>query len=113
MAKWIAEDGSGFNSSFQIIEVKSSKSKAQERKEIEQQTLLFLKSGGKVVAVERGVSGETPENRKLPSTTFSTSTGNRADRTPLTAEIQAIEARRESMRQRKSRSSRSAGRAAF
>lgn len=79
--------------------MKSFKSKAQERKEIEEQTLLFLKSGGKVVSVERGVSGETAEKRKPPSTIFST--GTKTDRTPLTAEIQAIEARRQSLRQGK------------
>lgn len=84
---------------IQIIEVKAFKSKAQERQEIEQQTHLFLKRGGKVVPVDRGVSGETIENRKMPATTFSG--GEKSERTPLTDEIKAIEARRQSMRQSK------------
>lgn len=79
--------------------MKAFKSKAQEREEIEQQTLLFLKRGGKVISVESGVSGESPENRRHAAFSFSGPARNPADRRPLTSEIQAIEARRQRMRQ--------------
>lgn len=60
---------------------------------------MFLERGGKVVSVDRGVSGEIVGSRKLPASTFAT--GQKTERTLLTDEVKAIEARRQSMRQDK------------
>ncbi|MGI1680025.1 MAG: hypothetical protein K6L75_14885 [Cellvibrionaceae bacterium] len=71
--------------------MKPAKSKAQERRELQQQMENFLKHGGKVNAIESGISGRdigayklTPVNLNEP----------RESRTLLTDEVKAIEARK-------------------
>lgn len=71
--------------------MKPTKSKAQERREIEQQIQDFLQGGGEVQPVAPGVSGREPGSYRLPSVSFD---GPKFDRTPLLEEIKAIEARR-------------------
>jgi hypothetical protein len=72
------------------IAVKTPKSKAQERLEIESQIEEFLREGGMVQSVERGISGREL-GAKLPPVAFQQP---RMTRTPLVEEIKAIEARR-------------------
>ncbi|MGH1470833.1 MAG: hypothetical protein ACRBCS_06540 [Cellvibrionaceae bacterium] len=71
--------------------MKPAKSKAQERRELQQQMEEFIKHGGKVDAIESGISGRdigayklTPVNLNEP----------RENRTLLTDEVKAIEARK-------------------
>lgn len=71
--------------------MKAVKSKAQERLEIERQINLYLQQGGKVDAVQRGVSGRDVGAYKLPPISFEQS---KETRTPLVEQIRAIEARR-------------------
>lgn len=70
--------------------MKAPKSKAQERLEIEHQIQEFLREGGMVQPVERGVSGREL-GAKLPPVAFQQP---KTTRTPLVEEIRAIEARR-------------------
>ncbi|MCW8195000.1 hypothetical protein F6455_09400 [Proteobacteria bacterium 005FR1] len=70
--------------------MKPPKSKAQERLEIERQIEEFLREGGAVQSVERGISGRELGS-KLPPVSFQQP---RMTRTPLVEEIKAIEARR-------------------
>jgi len=71
--------------------MKPMKSKAQERREIQQQIEAYLQGGGAVEAVAPGVSGREAGSYKLPQVSFSQPP---ATRTPLLEEIRAIEARR-------------------
>lgn len=71
--------------------MRAVKSKAQERREIELQINQYLQHGGKVEAVERGISGRDAGAGKLPSISFQEP---REARTPLLEQIRAIEARR-------------------
>ncbi|MEX1032296.1 MAG: hypothetical protein WDZ30_02960 [Cellvibrionaceae bacterium] len=75
----------------QSIDVKAAKSKAQERREIEHQIEHFLQHGGKVHAVEQGISGRELGGYKLTPAIFQRP---KEPRTPLVEEIRAIEARR-------------------
>lgn len=75
--------------------MKPMKSKAQERREIQQQIDAYLQRGGAVESVAAGVSGREAGSYKLPQVSFSQAP---ATRTPLVEEIRAIEARRRQSR---------------
>ncbi|GAB1256134.1 hypothetical protein NBRC116494_06360 [Aurantivibrio plasticivorans] len=71
--------------------IKPSKSKAKERQELTEQIDAFLKRGGHVTPVERGISGKEIGAYQIPPVTFSEPKENR---TPLVNEVKAIDARR-------------------
>ncbi len=72
--------------------IKPVKSKAQERQEIEQQTMQFLQSGGEIQEVQQGVSGHEIGHYPTP-VTFSQQA---QPRTLLVDEVKAIEERKHS-----------------
>lgn len=71
--------------------MKAVKSKAQERLEIQFQINHYLQHGGRVEAVERGISGRDSGTYALPPHSFQEP---KESRTPLGEQIRAIEARR-------------------
>jgi len=71
--------------------VKPVKSKAQERRELQMQMDDYLKHGGKVNAIESGISGRDIDAYKLTPVNFSEP---RESRTLLNEEVKAIEARK-------------------
>lgn len=68
-------------------------SKAELRRELDLQVDAYLREGGQVHEVPRGVSGRDPIDGPLPNAPFSGS-GERAQREYLTEVIAGIEARR-------------------
>lgn len=75
--------------------MKITKSKAQERDEIESQINRFLKNGGNVKSIESGISGQEIGAYRLAPVAFSEP---RESRTPLTDQVKAIEARKSQKR---------------
>lgn len=71
--------------------MKLAKTKAAERREIENQIRHYLASGGQVNVVEPGVSGREIGGYKLTPVTFEQ---RQQTRTPLIEEVKAIEARK-------------------
>lgn len=71
--------------------MKPAKSKAQERRELEKQIEDFLRLGGQVTAIESGVSGREIGTYKLAPVNLNEP---RENRTLLTEEVKAIEARK-------------------
>lgn len=70
--------------------------KADLRREIDRQVDNYLRDGGEVKAIERGVSGRDSADGPLPNAPF-TGTGERSQREYLTDVIAGIEARRKPM----------------
>jgi hypothetical protein len=73
--------------------VKPPVNKADLRRELERQMRNYLREGGEVHEIPRGVSGRDPADGPLPPTPLIDGTG-REDRTYLVEVIAAIEARR-------------------
>jgi hypothetical protein len=73
--------------------VKPPVNKADLRRELDRQMRAYLREGGEVHEIPRGVSGRNPADGPLPPTPLIDGTG-REDRTYLVEVIAAIEARR-------------------
>lgn len=71
--------------------MKVLKSKYQEQREIEHQIRFYLRTGGKIESVDRGISGREVGSFALPPANFQEPKGSR---TLLVEEVKAIEARK-------------------
>ena len=80
--------------------MKPLKTKAQARAEIEKQISDFLQCGGSVAEIERGVSGREPSLKPLAPAAFD---GPKVDRTPVNEVVAAIESRRRTKPETKSK----------